>query len=202
MRAAVKHIEFCILIYRHQLREGRHLVHEHPWGASSWKLDCVDRLMDDDRVYAVEAHQYMFGLTSHMHSKSGERGMVKKPTGFMTTAKCMADQLNRQCDGSHSHVHMIGCRAAGTQVYPKELCEAILRGVVGQKRQEYKMIAMPTMSSIQLKHFIGSIVGMEIQSLIEEHKKHSLEICPKNSTTLFMSRVEVILNSGQGHSVA
>ena len=37
---AVEHIEFCCSLYRYQLRRGRHFIHEHPWSARSWKLEC------------------------------------------------------------------------------------------------------------------------------------------------------------------
>ena len=37
LKNARRHIEFCIQLYRHQLRQGRHFLHEHPWGARSWK---------------------------------------------------------------------------------------------------------------------------------------------------------------------
>ena len=42
---AVKHIECCVEIYEYQLQHGRHFIHEHPWTAKSWNLDCVQTLM-------------------------------------------------------------------------------------------------------------------------------------------------------------
>ena len=39
---AVKHIVLCCPLYRYLLEHGRHGIHEHPWTARSWKLDCVD----------------------------------------------------------------------------------------------------------------------------------------------------------------
>ena len=32
---AVVQLRFCSLLYRHQVRQGMHVLHEHPWGASS-----------------------------------------------------------------------------------------------------------------------------------------------------------------------
>ena len=63
-------------------------------------------------------------------------GLVKKPTGFMTSSKCLAEDLNRKCDGGHDHVPLMAGRAAAAQVYPEMLCEAICRGVVKQKTLE------------------------------------------------------------------
>ena len=39
---AVKHIEFCCSLYKYQLEQGRHFLHEHPWTAKSWNFDCID----------------------------------------------------------------------------------------------------------------------------------------------------------------
>ena len=157
-RKACRHIEFCIQLYRHQLRQGRHFLHEHPWGASSWRLDSVVEMMQDGRVFTVESHQCRFGLDSHISSKDGARGPVKKPTGFMTSARCIATQLNKLCDGRHTHVHLVGGRAAAAQVYPDELCRAILRGVVRQKALEKEgQISTPVMDGPQLRGFMSSL---------------------------------------------
>ena len=40
-RKAIKHTEFCCNLYRYQLRQGRHFLHEHPAGAQPWQLDVV-----------------------------------------------------------------------------------------------------------------------------------------------------------------
>ena len=37
-KRACRHIEFCTLLYGEQLKRGDLFVHEHPSGASSWKL--------------------------------------------------------------------------------------------------------------------------------------------------------------------
>ena len=42
---AVKHIELCCSLCRHQLEQGRHFLLEHAWTARSWKLDCVDKIL-------------------------------------------------------------------------------------------------------------------------------------------------------------
>ena len=41
VRKAKIHVEFCCILYREQLRNGRHFLHEHPWSARSWGLPCV-----------------------------------------------------------------------------------------------------------------------------------------------------------------
>ena len=98
-----------------------------------------------------------------MREKDGPRGLVKKPTGFITSSR-VAAQLNLQCDGSHSHVHLVGGRAAAAQVYPDELCRAILRGVARQKSADHRIdnIAVPPMSAPHIRGFIRSLSGSDI----------------------------------------
>ena len=166
---ATEHLRFCSLLYQHQLRRGRHFLHEHPWGASSWKVDCIEDLLADPRVFTVETHMCRFGMTSHIRERDGPRGLVKKPTGFMTSSRCIAAQLDSRCDGSHEHVHLVGGRASAAQVYPDELCRSILRGVVRQKAEDGRVdsIAVPTMSSLQIQGFISSLSNFEIGSVRE-----------------------------------
>ena len=45
LRAAKKHMRFCIEIYEEQLREGRLFLHEHPASATSWEMEEVKQLM-------------------------------------------------------------------------------------------------------------------------------------------------------------
>ena len=41
-KRAVKHHEFCMLLYyREQMQQGRYFVHEQPAAASSWSLYCT-----------------------------------------------------------------------------------------------------------------------------------------------------------------
>ena len=60
----------CMLIYRHQLDHGRHFLHEHPWGAGSWKLPRVESLVRDTRFRVVEGHMCQFGMTSHVAERA------------------------------------------------------------------------------------------------------------------------------------
>ena len=53
-RKAAQHVEFCVALYRHQLRHGLHLIHEHLWGANYCKFECVQELLADGSVSLVE----------------------------------------------------------------------------------------------------------------------------------------------------
>lgn len=173
-KAATKHIEFCILIYRHQINHGRHFLHEHPWGANSWKLPRVESLLQDKRVGVVEGHMCRFDMTSHVDAKEGSRGLVKKPTGFMSSSKYILDKLDRRCTGDHDHVHLMGGRAVAAQEYPPALCEAIIQGIVEQKRHDRQNhVSTPILTAYELKSFVHSLGGGHVCSVKEIAKKIS-----------------------------
>ena len=56
LKKAIQHVEFCCILYRHQLKENRHVVHEHPWNAKSWKLECMKESIEDDRTSVAYTH--------------------------------------------------------------------------------------------------------------------------------------------------
>ena len=72
-------------------------------------------------------------MATHIDGINGARGPVKKPTGFMSSSKFIAAKLNRRCPGEHTHVHLMGGRAAAAQEYPPDLCKAIIEGVISRK---------------------------------------------------------------------
>eukprot|EP00972_Heterocapsa_arctica_P028162 4143011-Heterocapsa_arctica.AAC.1 len=39
------HQRFCCELYELQIKQGDYFVHEHPAGATSWKCECIRRLM-------------------------------------------------------------------------------------------------------------------------------------------------------------
>ena len=80
-------------------------------------------------VERIVADMCCFGMKSS--DKEGI-GLVKKPTGFLTNAECIARELSQRCVGGHRHVHLIGGKASAAEVYPYDLCCAIL---VGLKKQ-------------------------------------------------------------------
>ena len=141
LKEATRHVEFCCVLYRHQLKMGRHFIHEHPWLARSWKLQCVMEMMEDVRVSVAYANMCQFGMTTHIESRDGPRGPVAKPTGFMTSSWAVFNELNKKCQDDHTHVPLMGGRAAACQVYPPALCQAMCRGIAKQKKSELGGVA-------------------------------------------------------------
>lgn len=150
---------------------GRHFVHEHPWNARSWKLECILDLQSDTRVKTAYTNMCRSGMTSHIDKKDGDRGLVAKPTGFMTSSWDVFEELNKPCKGGHARVPLMTGRASACQEYPPQLCNAICRGVIKQKTLDQeghtvtgscspgqlyslmiKIVDEPTMKKIKPKH--------------------------------------------------
>ena len=137
LEEAKEHVRFCCAIYRHQLRMGRHFLHEHPWMAKSWELDCIKNLLEDERVLMTRTDMCRFGMRTTFAKPEEGTGPAKKPTGFMGSSWCIADELARQCEGGHKHAPLMGGeRTSKAAIYPKALCEAIARGLMKQKKFE------------------------------------------------------------------
>ena len=68
----------------------------------------------------------------------GRRGYcIKKPTRFLTNSTYVGKALSLSCRGQHRHIELTGGgRARRAEVYPDELCRAILTGLVNQMRHE------------------------------------------------------------------
>ena len=50
-------LELCVELYGQQIKEGRYFVHEHPWRASSWNLECIQRTRHQVNVDANECQK-------------------------------------------------------------------------------------------------------------------------------------------------
>ena len=50
----------------------------------------------------------------------------------MTTSDYIARWVGAKCTGDHRHVQLVGGRAQACGVYPRRLCEAMLRGLKDQ----------------------------------------------------------------------
>ena len=121
----MKHLNFCMMLYDIQMESGLYFLHEHPYSASSWKQESVERIPRKAEVKLMQGDMCAFGMWQE--TESGNQ-LVMKPIGFMTNAQCIEEELGEKCDGSHRHVKLLNGRASRAEVYPDELCYRILRG--------------------------------------------------------------------------
>ena len=68
---------------------------------------------------------------------------VKKPTGFLTNAELLAEELQARCGGKNGicskglrHQMCEGKHAKAAAIYPDELCKAMLKGIANQLKRD------------------------------------------------------------------
>ena len=76
------HLRFAVEIYCMQLAGGRHFLHEHPLGATSWQEECIRALARTAGVGTVIGDQCQFGLKTR--GPGGQPMLAKKPTRFLS----------------------------------------------------------------------------------------------------------------------
>ncbi len=136
-RTAEVLLTFAAAIYKLQVLAGRHFLHEHPAGATSWSHPTIAKLLATSGVSAVVAHQCAFGLQTS--TQDGGQAPAMKPTRFMSSAPAVLEALSRKCPGGHSHATLLGgTRARDAAMYPPGLCKAIAQGAAEQLRRDHR----------------------------------------------------------------
>jgi hypothetical protein len=92
LREARRHLQFCVVLYNKQLARGKHFLHEHPQGASSWREGCVERLANEDGVSTTVGHSCQYGMIAT--DKSGTPRPIMKPTRWLSSS---ANAQEAQC---------------------------------------------------------------------------------------------------------
>jgi hypothetical protein len=161
LQQAKRYVRFCASVYEYQRANGRYFLHEHPWLATSWKLDVMLRLEAYPDVQKVETHMCQFGMQSRTGGVGSELGPVLKPTGFLTNCPAVARELAMKCPRNHQHVNLVGGRAAGAAIYPPGLCRAICRGLAAQVREDKSgRMRSSAMSASQLRASAGNLMSI------------------------------------------
>ena len=123
----------------------------------SWKEEEIDALSRLPSVYLVTGHQCQYGLVTPSDDDRSKMLPALSPTKFLTNSQVMSEQLNKKCDGSHSHQHLAGGRCKDAAFYPLPLVRAILKGIALQAalnakvmdsvEETMKVFAMPMLST-------------------------------------------------------
>ena len=99
------------------MKRGAHFIHEHPWGAKSWNLECMRPLIHHDKVMIVKVDLCRFGLTTT--DSKGEEGPARKRSEFMSTSWAVVEELDGVCNGTNQkHNPLIDGRARNAAIYP------------------------------------------------------------------------------------
>ena len=89
-----RHLRFCMMLYKIQIENGMYFLHEHPYSATSWKEPVVQEVMGIPGVKVVKGDMCAFGMWQE--DEQGQ-ALIMKPTGFMTNARMIAEELNETC---------------------------------------------------------------------------------------------------------
>ena len=127
---------FAVAVYQLQAQEGRHFLHEHPAGATSWNHPAIVKLRAQRGVDTVVSPMCAFGMETTSAGGNG-RAAARKPTRFMSSSTSILEALSRKCPEDHWHAPLLGgTRARDAAVYPPGLCQAIALGAAEQLRRD------------------------------------------------------------------
>ena len=206
-RLGKKRLKKAMTCCKQQMRQKGYFLHEHPKEASSWDEDCVREVKEHPEVWVVQSPMCRFNMK--LPNDAGELLHVRKETCWMTNSEEIAKELQGTCENVlqgrevHRHVHLVGAgRAKAAQVYPKELCEAILRGLKKQmKRDKHissieEMIGGPVPDDYvewedQVDKFYDDTTGAELDpELIKAARKEELDWLHKERVYVRVPRSE------------
>ena len=135
--------------------------------------------------------------------------MVKKPTGFMSSSRCIIQELDRKCTGDHDHVQLVGGRAAGAVFYPQSFCEAICRATSEQKkmdRNDNMVVNTEKMITEQIKNFTNQLCSIQsrgsnvIKKIMSMQRKDGMTrltgVYPSTGPTCGMRKMVVMTCEG------
>ena len=117
----------------------------------------MTELKGGDDVWEVRTDLCMHGLVTW---KKGVKMPSKQPSRFLTNSWCLADALDKKCDGRHKHIELMEGRAADAAIYPKALCENISRAILRQIEYDKKGLACVCRGDeTSTRGFLNSIVA-------------------------------------------
>ena len=99
MEAGMIDLRFVCGLYQAHVEHGNGFLHEHHTSAKSWRMRCVQRILDLPGVGICKADQCMHGPTTT--GPDGTQMPCKKPTAFMTNSGPMRRRLAQRCPGIH-----------------------------------------------------------------------------------------------------
>lgn len=123
----VRHLHFVLSLYKMQLDGHRHLLHEHPETATSWRDPWAVNILKHPRVLNVRSDQCEYGL--YTRDSSGQLRLAKKPTRWATSSPQMAARLSKRCSRTHTHEPLLAGKAKAAEDCSDQLILEILRGM-------------------------------------------------------------------------
>lgn len=179
---AILHVDFSMDLLDDQRCRGDHGLHEHPETATSWRLPKVINYLSQDEVVMVKSHLCRFGLVINGH-------LSRKATLFATTCDAIAINLQKLCECTEPHQQLISGLPKLAQVYPPQLVNAIIDGLLQDwiDQQKGRPKKMPDLGD--LEQWIDELPRHQQQQWRSFH----------DSAILVMKKPSTIPVSGPGH---
>ena len=140
---AMVHLRFVCELYTEQVQAGRYFLHEHPANATSWQEECMQKVLELEKVAVTVGDQCQYG------QQDVDGTPIKKPTKWMSNSEHLHYALGKRCTGHGGvcsrrrggrHRHVEGARMGRiAQRYSEQLCKAILRGCRDQLRADGRL---------------------------------------------------------------
>ena len=109
-------------------------------------------------VKVVRGDMCAFGMWQDADKSEEGEELVMKPTGCMTNADGIANELDEKCDGQRQHIRLLSGRASRAEVYPDELCFSISKGLMDTMRKDGRAHA----------NGIGAVMAEEVSEVLNE----------------------------------
>ena len=90
-----RHLVFVASLYRKQVIQGRHFLHEDPANALSWSEPTIAALPRHPQVHCVVADQCQYGLTTPAAGDPSKQLPTLKPIRFVKSTPQMAAVLSK-----------------------------------------------------------------------------------------------------------
>ena len=141
---------------RKRMARGRKFLVENPWPSELWNTLCMDKLICEapmdvetgEPLELVRGDQCEFGLCDQ------QNGLPHlKPTGFMTASSGIKNNVQRRCNGNHTHQPLEGGRRTRlAQHWPQALCRAIINGLLDDLHSRTVFAAFHEASTEEADH--------------------------------------------------
>ena len=146
--------------WRHERR--KLFLLEHPRTSRAWQEEDVKRLAEMEGVYTCHIDMCAYGMQIG-------GGPNLKPTTMLTNSEEIAMELRRRCTKDHEHVPLIGGKAKEAAVYPRALCEAVVRGFRNYlKKKDGQAKQKPAEVTVLFEVFAEDDLEEELDREVEE----------------------------------
>ena len=114
---------FCGKVAQLQMKSQRFYLTEQPYPSNLYCVQPWPSIRTHASCYRIVFHQCMLG-------QMVDNQLVKKPTELVANSKTLLQPFaNRQCNGAHVHLQLLGGRAHQARKWPRAMCELIVFGI-------------------------------------------------------------------------